>query len=254
MGMKSFDAVMAMAVLAALMPSTTAAQPSADDIVRKADAKMRGTTNYSEMTMTVMRPDWSRTVSLKGWEKGRTYSLTLITAPAKEKGQAFLKRGTEMWNWVPSIDRVIKLPSSMMSQSWMGSDFTNDDLIKESSIVKDYKHTLAGEDTVDSRPCWRITLTPLPDAAVVWGKIESWIAKAGDFQVKTEFYDEDDELINTEHFSDVKVMGGREIPTKMEMIPAGKPGHKTVLVISAAAFDKPLPDDFFSLQNLKRAR
>ncbi|HUI92808.1 MAG TPA: outer membrane lipoprotein-sorting protein [Chitinivibrionales bacterium] len=232
------------------------AQPSldADEIVRRADAKMRGETNYSEMTMTVVRPDWSRTVSLKGWEKARTYSLTVITAPSKEKGQAFLKRGVEMWNWVPSIDRVIKLPPSMMSQSWMGSDFTNDDLIKESSIVKDYSHTLSGRDTIDGRDCWKVTLTPLPNAAVVWGKVVAWITVQEDIEVKEQYFDEDGALVNTERFSDIQMMGGREIPARMEMTPAAKPGCKTVLVVNTIWFDKPIADDFFSLQNLKRVR
>lgn len=239
-----------------MLASGVAAQNAANatEIVRRADSKMRGTTNYSEMTMTVTRPGWTRTVDLKGWEKGREYSLTVITAPAKEKGQAFLKRGSEMWNWVPSIDRVIKIPPSMMSQSWMGSDFTNDDLIKESSIVKDYSHSIDGQDTIESRVCYRIKLTPLPNAAVVWGEVIAWITKEDDIEVKAEYFDEDGALVNSEHFSNIRAMGGREIPTRMEMTPAAKPGCKTVLSITSAWFDKPIPDDFFSLQNLKRTR
>jgi hypothetical protein len=228
--------------------------PDADEIVRRADANMRGSTNYSDMTMTVIRPDWSRTVSMKGWDKGRTYSLTLITAPAKQQGQAFLKRGVEMWNWVPAIDRVIKIPPSMMSQSWMGSDFTNDDLIKESSTVKDYSHAVTGRDTIDGRACWRVALAPLANAAVVWGKVVAWITVQGDIEVKAEYYDEDGALVNTERFSDIRALGGRTIPARMEMTPAAKPGCKTVLAITSIWFDKPIADDFFSLQNLKRAR
>src|SRR5665648_297010 len=145
------------------------------EIVRQSDEKFRGSSSNGSFSMTIQRPTWSRTISMKSWSLGTDYSLIYVTAPAKEKGQVFLKRKNEMWNWVPTIERMIKIPPSMMMQSWMGSDFTNDDLVKESSIVVDYTQKLLGKEKVRGMDCYKIELIPLPDAAVTWGKIISWI-------------------------------------------------------------------------------
>ena len=123
---------------------------TAKEIVTKSDEKARGKTSQGESSMTIIRPTWSRSITMKSLEKGRKLSMIVITAPAKEKGQVFLKIKTEMWNWLPSIERMIKIPPSMMLQSWMGSDFTNDDLIKESSIIQDYTHKLLGKEVVEA--------------------------------------------------------------------------------------------------------
>ena len=227
----------------------------AREIIKKADEKMQGEeTSQSTMTMTIVRPTWQREVTFKSWTKGRDYSLALVTAPAKESGQTFLKRETEMWNWNPTINRLIKLPPSMMSQGWMGSDFSNDDLLKESSIVVDYTHTIIGKEEIDGWDCYKIELIPLEDAAVVWGKIFKWIAKEEFLQMKTEYYDEDDYLIKTELAYDMKTMGGRLIPSKFELIPEEEEGHKTVVVMDDITFNEPIPDSFFSQQNMKRVR
>ncbi len=227
----------------------------AREIIKKSDEKMQGEeTSQSTMTMTIVRPTWQREVTFKSWTKGRDYSLALVTAPAKEAGQTFLKRETEMWNWNPTINRLIKLPPSMMSQGWMGSDFSNDDLLKESSIVVDYTHEIIGEEEIDGWDCYKIELIPLEDAAVVWGKIFKWIAKEELLQMKTEYYDEDDYLIKTELAYDMKTMGGRLIPSKFELIPEEEEGHKTVVVMDDIKFNEPIPDSFFSQQNMKRVR
>ncbi len=227
----------------------------AKEIIKKADEKMQGEeTSQSTMTMTIVRPTWQREVTFKSWTKGRDYSLALVTAPAKEAGQTFLKRETEMWNWNPTINRLIKLPPSMMSQGWMGSDFSNDDLLKESSIVVDYTHEIISEEEIDGWDCYKIELIPLEDAAVVWGKIFKWIAKEEFLQMKTEYYDEDDYLIKTELAYDMKTMGGRLIPSKFELIPEEEEGHKTVVVMDDITFNEPIPDSFFSQQNMKRVR
>ena len=227
----------------------------AREIIRKADEKMQGEeTSQSTMTMTIVRPAWQREITFRSWTKGRDYSLALVTAPAKEKGQTFLKRETEMWNWNPTINRLIKLPPSMMSQGWMGSDFSNDDLLKESSIVVDYTHRIIGEEEIDGWDCYKIELIPLEDAAVVWGKILKWISKEEFLQMKSEYYDEDDYLIKTELAYDMKTMGGRLIPSKFELIPEEEEGHKTVVVMDAIEFNEPIPDSIFSQQNMKRVR
>ncbi|MDD3320265.1 MAG: outer membrane lipoprotein-sorting protein [Paludibacter sp.] len=227
---------------------------TAKEIIKKADEKGRGVTNFSQMTMTIVRPGWSRSVSLKSWSKGTDYSLIYITAPAKEKGQVFLKRKADMWNWIPSIERIIKVPPSMMMQSWMGSDFTNDDLVKESSIVVDYTQKLLGKETDRGQECYKIELIPLPDAAVTWGKVITWITVKGFNQWKVEYFDEDMEIISVMTASNIKRMGDREIPTHLEMIPMNKKGQKTILETKKTEFNKPILDDFFSQQNMKRIK
>jgi hypothetical protein len=227
---------------------------SAKEIIKKADDKNRGQTSRSEMTMTIVRPDWSRSISLKSWSKGTAYSLIYLTAPAKEKGQVFLKRDKDMWNWVPAIERLIKVPPSLMMQSWMGSDFTNDDLVKESSIVVDYTQKLIGKENIRGQECYKIELMPLPDAAVTWGKIISWITINGFNQWKSEYYDEDMKLINVMNASNVKKMGDREIPTHLEIEPVNKKGNKTILETTFVVFNQPIADSFFSQQNMKSVK
>jgi len=215
---------------------------------------MRGVSNSSEMKMTIVRPEWKREITMKGWALGDTHSIILITGPARDKGQAFLKRDNEMWNWQPSIDRVIKLPPSMMLQSWMGSDFTNDDLVKESSIVTDYAHELGADSVINGTTMYKITLIPKPEAAVVWGKIVTFIDKEEYNQHLVHYYDEDGFLVTKMIASDVREMGGKIIPTKLEMIPTDEPDHKTVIEYLDIQFDVDLKEAFFSLQNVKRVR
>jgi outer membrane lipoprotein-sorting protein len=224
----------------------------AKEIIARADEKTRGLSSQGEMTMSIVRPNWSRTVSLKAWSKGTDFSIILITAPAKEKGQVFLKRKNEMWNWVPSIDKMIKIPPSMMLQSWMGSDFTNDDLVKQSSIVVDYTHKLLGKEVIRGQECYKLELVPLPDASVVWGKIISWITVKGYDLWRSEYYDEDMILVNEENAYDIKRMGDRDIPTRMEMEPVNKKGNKTILLINTIRFNIPIEESFFSQQNMKK--
>ncbi len=241
--------------LACLLGSLLAQQPlSALEIVRKADEKVRGKTSMAEMKMTIVRPTWSREVTMKSWGKGEELALILITGPARDKGTAFLKRNKEIWNWQPAIDRVIKLPPSMMMQSWMGSDFTNDDLVKESSAIHDYTHRQVGMETVEGRECYKIEMVPKEEAAVVWGKVLVWIDKKDFMQMKAGFYDEDGFLVNTLYGKDVKILGGKLLPGRMEVIPADEPGKKTVIEYLRLEFDRPIDDAFFSMQNLKRVK
>jgi len=227
---------------------------TAKEIITKADDKSRGETSQGEIKMTIVRPGWERTVTMKSWSKGTEYFLIYITEPAKEKGQVFLKRKKEMWNWVPSIERMIKIPPSMMMQSWMGSDFTNDDLVKQSSTVVDYTHKLLSEEVVREQNCYKIELIPKPDAPVVWGKIITWITVEGYNVWKSEYYDEDGYLVNIENASEIKKMGNREIPTKFEMIPVDDEGKKTVMEFKNMIFDEPIDDNFFTQQYMKRVR
>jgi outer membrane lipoprotein-sorting protein len=228
---------------------------SATDIVRKADEKFNGEkSSLMVMSMTIIRPTWQRTVEFKNWSLGREYALTLITAPAKDLGQTFLKRGTEMWSWNPSISRLIKFPPSMMSQGWMGSDYTNDDILKESSVVIDYTHETIGEEIIDGRLCYKIKLIAKENAAVVWGQQLRWIDKKDFLAMKVELYDEEGILVRTEKGSEIKMMDGRTIPSRLELIPADEPGNRTVVEIKDIKFNVQIPESFFSQQNMKNVR
>lgn len=228
---------------------------TATDIVKRADDKMRGEkSSYSLMTMKIVRATWERSISFKSWGKGTDLSLVFITGPAKDKGQSFLKIKNEMWSWNPSVNRTIKLPTSMLSQGWMGSDFTNDDLLNQRSIVVDYIHEIIEEESVSSELCYKILLKPKPNAPVVWGKIMIWISKQHEIILKTEYYDEDQYLVKSEIGKGLKEMSGRYMPTIFELIPADEEGNKTIVTIDEIKFDVPLEDSFFSQQNMTRIR
>jgi len=224
------------------------------EIIQKADEKVRGKTNVSVMEMEIIRPTWKRNISMKGWTNGLDYSMTYITGPARDKGQVFMKRETEMWNWMPTIGRMIKIPASMMSQGWMGSDYTNDDILKESSIVKDYEHTISLEEKVQGFDCYKIQMLPKEEAPVIWSKVYKWITKDEFIQIKSEYYDEDDDLVKSDFGYDFKKMDGRLIPSRIEIVPAADEGKKTVIYIKEIEFDIELKASFFSQQNMKRIR
>jgi len=233
----------------------SAQQITATEIVRKTDEKLNGeTTGYSVMSMTIIRPAWQRTVEFRGWSMGDDYALTLITAPAREKGQTFLKRKNEMWSWNPSISRLIKLPPSMMSQGWMGSDYTNDDILRESSVVEDYTHTIDGEEEIFGRQCYKVKLLAKPDSDVLWGHQLWWIDNKEFIVLKAELYDEDGILVRTEYGKEMKILDGRFLPTVIELIPADSPGNMTVLKIIEMKFNVRMEESFFSQQNMKTIR
>ena len=226
----------------------------ATEIVKKADELMRAKSSYSEITMKVVKPDWSREMSMKVWALEPDFAIIYITEPARDKGTVTLKRKTEVWNWLPSAQKVIKIPPSMMLQSWMGSDFTNDDLVRESSVIKDYTHELIGEDKMAGLDCYKVQLNPKPDAGVVWGKLIVWIAKDSYLEPRVEYYDEDGLLVKEYVGSNAQKMDGRNIFTHWEMIPEDKPGDKTIMDYTKIQFNIKTDESFFSEQNMKRVR
>lgn len=247
--------IMLLSVYVANILNLSAQPYSATDIVKKADEKFNGEkSSIMVMSMTIVRPTWQRTVEFKNWSLGRENALTLITAPAKDAGQTFLKRGSEMWSWNAAINRLIKLPPSMMSQGWMGSDYTNDDILKESSVVTDYSHEIVGEEKIGGRLCYKIKMTAREEAAIVWGHQIRWIDEKDFLVLRAELYDEDGSLVRTEIGSDLKTFDGRTIPAKLELLPAEEPGNKTLVEIKDIKFNVPIEDSFFSQQNMKRVR
>lgn len=226
----------------------------ASEIVKKAEDKLRGANSKGEMTMTIERPSWSREISMKIWSRGTENSMIFITAPARDEGTVFLKKDREIYNYLPNIERTVKMPPSMMMQSWMGSDFTNDDLVQESSLERDYTHKLDGTKTIDGRDTWKIILTPKPNAPVVWGKIITYISKDEYLQLRSEFYDEDGDLVNVLEGKDIKTLGGRLLPAKLIMTPVNEEGHRTIMTYQSLVFDVDIPEGFFTTQNMKRLR
>jgi outer membrane lipoprotein-sorting protein len=226
----------------------------ARQIIQKADEKVRGKTSIGELSITTVRPKWKREMGVRMWSKGTQYALVLVTSPAKDKGITFLKRKKEVWNWLPSLERVIKMPPSMMSQAWMGTDFTNDDFVKESSMVEDYDHELLGSELIGDRDCYKIEMIPKPEAAVVWGKVLVWVDKKDFMQLRSELFDDDLDLSSTMVGSEFKRFGDRLLPSIVEMTPVDKKGHKTIIRYKSLVFDKPLEDSFFSTDNMKRVK
>jgi outer membrane lipoprotein-sorting protein len=253
--MKRYNIILIIAsVLIAGLFIQQKADMTATEIIVKANDLRYGETSEGSMDMTLVRPTWTRSISMKMWTKGTDYSMVLITAPAKEKGQVFMKRKTEMWNWIPRISRMIKLPPSAMSQGWMGSDYTNDDMMNEGSLVNKFNHKILRTEKFEDMDCFVIESVPKEGDDVIWGKKLSWISKNDFFTLKTESYDEDMYLVKTEIASEIKTFAGKRLPSKFEIIPEDNPGNKTIVVLRDIVFDKPIEESFFSQQNMKRIR
>jgi outer membrane lipoprotein-sorting protein len=239
--------------IATLVASPAIAQePSARDVVDRAERALWGTTLQTRLTMTVKTPRWQRTLELQAWIDRPRRSFIRILGPPKEAGIASLRIGAEMWNYLPTVERTIKIPPSMMMQPWMGSDFTNDDLVKESSLVDDYTHRIVGSDTVGGTQSYIVASIPKPDAPVVWGRIVFRVRKADFLPVREEFYDERGALVRVMRFSDIRSLGGRTVPTRWEMRPVGKPENVTTVVMTSATYDAAIPVDVFTQRNLTR--
>jgi outer membrane lipoprotein-sorting protein len=223
----------------------------ARSIVQRADEKMRGKSTHVLMSINTIRPEWKRTMEIEAWMKGTDLALIRVLAPAKDKGIIFLKKKKEVWTWYPTLERSIKLPPSMMSQSWMGTDFTNDDLVKESSILQDYTHRITGDTVIDNRPCYKIEMIPLPQAAVVWSKVIVCIDKKNSMELHSRFYDEDGVLVNTMYSNDIQIMSQRLIPTRFAMIPSDKKNQRTEMKYKQIEFDPVIPDAFFSIETMR---
>ncbi len=224
---------------------------TAKEIVKASDDLLRGKTLKGKYQMTVIRPKWKRTLKLIAYTKGKDKTFIKIISPQKEKGITTLRIKNNMWIYHPRIERTIKIPPSMMLQPWMGSDFSNDDLVKESSLVEDYTHTILKEKTIDGASVYKIKLTPKPEAAVRWGKIILWIRKDDFIPLKEEFYDEKGKLIKVLKYRNVKQFSDRKIPSIWEMSSIVKPENKTVIEVIEATYNEPIEESIFSLRNLR---
>ena len=227
----------------------------ADQILKNSEEKIQGIkSSYQEMMIKIVRPKWSKEMTMKGWSIGEDYFASVVLSPAKEKGTVFLKRENEVWNYIPSIERTIKLPPSMMMQNWMGTDFTNDDLVQRSSITDDYTNTIIGNEIIDGLDCWIIELIPNEDAAVVWGKLMMWIDKRDYMQLKTQFFDEYDEMISIMTGKAIKSFDGKKLPAIIEFVPLDKEGNKTIVERLVWKFDIDINERYFLPNYMKNLR
>jgi len=253
--MRRSHAVQVMVVaflMLALAPS--AFSQSAEEIIKRSEDLLKGVSSKGKFRMTIVTPDYTRTMEMLSWWVGNEKALIEITSPRREAGNKTLKVNNELWMYLRNTETTIKIPPSMMLQSWNGSDFTNDDLVRESSLVEDYTMKILSDEVIEAEPCWKIELLPKPTAPVVWGKIYHWVRKKDFLPSRTEYYDEKGALMRTLLYSNVRQFGSRRVPSKWLMVNNAKQGHTTEFEYLEAQFDIRLSDRIFSFQELEKGR
>jgi len=236
-----------------VLSSTQAQEPDAAQLVRQAMDHWRGVTSFSDMTMTIHRPDWERSMTMHSWSKGDKLSMVRVLEPKKDAGNGTLLNDNNMWTFSPKINRIIKVPSSMMSQSWMGSDFSNKDISKSTDIIDQYDHELTSLEERDGHRYYTITSIPHEEAAVVWGK-EVITIRDDYVLIEQQFWDQDGVLVKAMKTLDIQVMGGRPVARVMRMGKADTPDEWTQLTSNSIEFDLDLPDRLFTLSSLRNPR
>ncbi len=227
--------------------------PDPRQIVQGAIDQWRGVSSVSELSMSIRRPDWERTMTMRAWTRGDEQSLVRVLAPSKDRGNGTLTDDDNMWTFSPRVNRVIKIPSSMMNQSWMGSDFSNKDVTRADDIVDQYTHTLVAIREQDGITVYEIEAVPLEDAAVVWGR-EVMLIRSDYVLTEHRYYDQDDELVKTLTSLDIGEMGGRMLALRQRMQEVDSPGAWTEIAVKSAEYDVDLPDRLFTLSNLRNPR
>ena len=243
----------AAAALLGTAPPAPAAGPDASALLRAAFDNWRAKSSETSLTMTIHRPSWERHLSMKAWTKGDDEALVRFTAPAKDAGNATLKTGGTTWIYNPKLNQVIELPASMLAQSWMGSDFSYNDLSKAEDLVTDYTHTIVGTATADGHTVTTIEAIPKPGAPVVWGKQRAEVRDDGIFLSVT-YFDQDMKPVRTMTTDKIGPLGGRSYPVILTMRPADEPGKWTRIETTAGRFDLPLPETLFTRSNLENPR
>lgn len=241
-------------ILACVALSMRTATPSALEILKKAEQKLDATSMIATLDIAIQRPRWTKTMQMKTWAVGTDYALAYVLSPDKDKGTIYLKNKNSVYNYLPKIKKTIKLPATLMSQNWMGTDMSTDDLIKLTKLTKDYSAAVTGSQTISGRSCYEITLTPKATADVLWGKIVTCIDKKDYIQLKSVFYDEDLEVVNTMIGSEIKPLGGKTMASKMVMTPAGKSGHSTTVTYTSITFNTTIANSFFAKENMPKVR
>jgi len=226
--------------------------PDIPDLLARMDEVLRGKSHDMTVTLSVQTPQWQREYRLRVFMKGVDFSFARVLSPSKVEGQGFLRLQSRLWQYLPSAERTILIPPSLMLDDFMGSDFSNDDFVKLTYMPRDYTGTLAGEETVDGFETWHLTLMPNPDAPVTYGKLEVWLRRADAAPVKLEFYDDKLVHIRTLHYREFKTFGNREIPSVWQMVNHREEGHETTVTILEAAYDLELDNNLFTRQSLEK--
>lgn len=224
-----------------------ASSPEAVALLDQIDKMYRTDSSETEMLMKVVTPDWTREMRLKAWSQGMKKTFIRILEPKKDEGITTLRLDKEMWNYFPKINKVVKVPPSMMMGSWMGSDFTNDDLVRETSLVEEYDVTMETDAKKHV-----LTVVPRANTATVWGKIAITVDKATKLPVEQLYFDEKGKQVRVMRFKDIRDFGGRKLPAVMELVPTNKTGHSTTVTYVQAVFNKPVDSSIFSLRNLQK--
>lgn len=245
--MKSKTTILVFTLFAGSLYSQTA-----EEIVKKAEEILKGETAHGTMEMIIKTTDFERTLKMESWWVGNEKALIVIQSPKREAGNKTLKIKNEIWNYLKNTETTIKIPPSMMLQSWNGSDFTNDDLVRESNLSKDYNQKLISEETIDGEKCWKIELDPKPDAPVVWGKLYYWIRQKDYIPSIVQYFDEKGKLIRYIVYSEVKKFGSRIMPSLWTMYNKTKVGNSTTIRILEMEMDINIPARIFSFQELER--
>ncbi len=239
----------AFAATAAMSPQPAAwAATDAKALIRGAETQYQGRTSHAVFKMKVVTANWTRELTLESWSQGREKMLSKILSPKKDAGTATLKVGDEMWNYMPKIDRLMKIPSSLMGDKWMGSHLTNDDLVKENKVDEEYTFKVERETASEAT----IVATPKADAAVVWGRIVYVFDLVRQIPRAVKYFDEDGELVRTLVFEDIRKVAGRSVPMRIRFVPVDPPGEYTELVYEKLEFDRPQPEGLFSVRHLRR--
>ena len=244
--------VIMLLMVSAVRPQNSGKDPDVRQIIQYIDDLYRSNSSYAVMEMDIVTSHWERTLKMKIWTRGKDKTFIRITEPKKEQGMATLRIGNEMWNYLPKTNKVIKIPPSMMMSSWMGSDFNNDDLVNEFSLLEDYQYEIIHPD---SAPADRIFIRCIPreDLPIVWKEIIMQV-RTGDYIPVTEsYFDEKGQLMRIINYREVKEFNGRKIPGIMELIPQGEEGKKTVLKYLEAQFNVKVDENIFTLRNLQTA-
>ena len=242
-----------LAVIFACSVQAFAAAPDADTILKHAFDNYRSTSSQTTVAMTIHRPDWERHLEMKAWTRGQDDALVRFVAPAKDAGNATLKLGRDTWVFNPKLNQVIKLPASMMTQSWMGSDFSYNDLSKSEDIVTEYTHRLLATEQTGGHSVWTIEAVPKPGAPVVWGKVTMKIRD--DYVVTDEtFFDQDMKPARRMVADKIATLGDRPYPVTMTMRPLDTPAQWTRIDTSDGRFNVSTPDYLFTLSNLQNPR
>ncbi len=245
--------IIAVLLVTAISPGAADTTPDAKTIVRAAVDHWRGLSSYSEMSMLIHRPDWERSMTIQAWTKGDDRSLVRVIEPKKDRGNGTLTDDNDMWTFSPKVNRVIKIPSSMMSQSWMGSDFSNKDVARADDIIDQYDHTLLGSEEVDGITVYEIRSIPHEQAAVVWGREELRI-RSDHVILEHRFFDQDGELVKALKTLEIEEMGGRTIASRQRMVKADEPEEWTEIEVISVEYEIDIRDSVFTLSNLRNPR